>query len=206
MSKLKIWHQGEHSEALCATCKGWRATTFQYRPFLLEKSKVVVPDVLVGVCGACDETIDLPHQSMPKLKEARRKEPSRVDARIPKELRDVIGVLATDFGGEPEPFAGGVLRYYMQAMTEDRALARRICTLSTSREATGTPGGRLAFRLDKRLLAEALASMTSMNGSPATYKSALVRGIIVAAKHDAYDKPNKSRVSALKAIAAAATV
>lgn len=202
MSKLKIWHQGEQSEALCPTCKGWRATTFQYLPFLLEKSLIEVPDVLVGVCNVCDETIDLPHQSMPKLKEALRKEPSRVDARIPKELRDVIGVLATDFGGEPEPFAGGVMRYYMQAMTEDPTLAKRIGILSTSGEASGTPGGRLAFRLDKRLLAKALATLKGTSAD----KSALVRGIIVAAKHDTYDKPNKSRVSALKAIAAAATV
>ena len=203
MSKLKIWHQGEQSEALCPTCKDWRPTTFKYRPFMLEKSKIEVPDVLVGVCNACDETIDLPHQSMPKLKEALRKEPGRVDARIPKELRDVIGVLATDFGGEPEPFAGGVLRYYMQEMTEDPALAKRIRVLSLSGEALGTPGGRLAFRLDKRLLVKALASL---QGPKAGDKSALVRGIIVAAKHDAYDKPNKARVSALRAIAAAATV
>ncbi|MES2178502.1 MAG: hypothetical protein V4550_11640 [Gemmatimonadota bacterium] len=203
MSKLKIWHQGEQSEALCPTCKVWRETTFWYRPFLLEKSGIEVPDVLVGVCSECKEAIDLPHQSTPKLKEALRKEPCRVDARIPKELRDVIGVLATDFGGEPEPFAGGVLRYYMREMTDDPALAKRIGMLSTSGDAGGTPGGRLAFRMDKRLLDKALASL---HGAKPGDKSALVRGIIVAAKHDAYDKPNKARLSALRAIAAAATV
>ena len=200
MSKLTIWHQGDHSEAICPTCKGWQGTTFTYRPFLLEKSKVEVPDVLVGVCSACDTTLTVPHQSVPKIKAARRKEPSRVDARIPKELRDVLGVLATEFGGDAESFAGGLVRYYMQEMTESRALARRVALLASSKEAAGTAGGRLAFRLDRCLLAKAMASV---RGTAVSDKSALVRGIIVAAKHDVYDRPNKSRVNAFKAIAAA---
>ena len=60
-----------------------------------------------------------------------------------------------------------------------------------------------AFRLDKRLMADALSTFGDHKSDS---KSALVRGIIVAAKQDAYDSPNKGRLSALKAIAAAALV
>ena len=203
MSKLEIWHQGDRSEALCEKCDGWRETEFRYRPFRLAKAGVTVPDVLVGVCVVCDTTATIPQQSAPKLKAALQKAPGRIDARIPKELRDVIGVLAADFGGETEPFAGGMLRYYMRAMTEDEVLARRIRALAASADARGTPGGRIAFRLDKRLMADALSTFGDHKSDS---KSSLVRGIIVAAKQDAYDSPNKGRLNALKAIAAAALV
>jgi hypothetical protein len=201
MAKLKIWHQGERSEALCTTCGDWRATEFQYRTFRLEKSRKDVPDVLVAVCTVCDSIAAVPQQSAPKLREARRRDPSRVDARIPKELRDLVGVLAAEFGGEPEPFAGGMVRYYLREIIDDRSLARRVARLAKSEDAKGTPGGRLAFRLDKRLLREAMAAARRAH---VTDKSALVRGIIVAARQDAYDDPDEMRRAALRAIAVAA--
>ena len=201
MTKLKIWHEGDRSEALCPKCGDWRETEFQYRTFRLEKSNKDVPDVLVAVCTECGEIAAVPHQSSPKLREARHREPSRVDARIPKELRDIVGVLANEFGGEPEPFAGGMVRYYLQEIVADKKLARRVAALAKSKEAEGTPGGRLAFRLEKGLLGEAMDAAKRVHVKD---KSALVRGIIVAAKQDAYDAPHAARREALKAIAVAA--
>jgi hypothetical protein len=200
MTKLKIWHQGERSEALCSQCGDWRETEFRYRTFRLEKSKKDVSDVLVAVCTVCDTILAVPHQSTPKLREARRREPSRVDARIPKELRDLVGLLAAEFGGDPEPFGGNVVRYYLRELIDDKALARRVAKLSNSKEAEGTPGGRLAFRADKHLLGEAMAAAKQVHVRD---KSALVRGIIMAAKQDAYDAPDASRREAFKALAVA---
>ncbi|MBU6367982.1 MAG: hypothetical protein KJT01_17340 [Gemmatimonadetes bacterium] len=124
-----------------------------------------------------------------------------MDARIPKELRDVVGVIAAEFGGEPEPFAGGVVRYYLRALRDDARLARRVATLARSPEARGTPGARIAFLTERQLLADALAAAARIHP---TDRSALVRGILVAAAHDTFTTPHAARREALRAIAAAA--
>lgn len=67
---LRLWEVGEESEALCPTCKDWRTTTFRLRPFALEKTGIVVPALLVGVCNECDTTADIPHQSVVQIKAA----------------------------------------------------------------------------------------------------------------------------------------
>jgi hypothetical protein len=193
--------QGDESSAICHKCRKLRPTRFEYRTVRLEKSKIDVPDVLVGVCQTCDTTVTLPHQSTPRLKEARQPAPARIDARIPKELRDVLNALATEFGGSPEPFAGGMFRYYLAMMAHDAVLAKRIGKLADSEFASGTPGGRIAFRLDRTLIDDAMAKANAKRD--VVDQSGLIRGIIVAAKEDAYDRPVAKRVEALRAIALA---
>jgi hypothetical protein len=79
MTKLKMWHEGDRSQALCVKCGDWRETEFQYRTFRLEKSKTNVPDVLVAVCIECGEIVAVPHQSSRTLRAARHRKPRRVD-------------------------------------------------------------------------------------------------------------------------------
>lgn len=193
--------QGDESSAICHKCRKLRATRYEYRTIFLKKSKIDVPDVLVGVCQTCDTTVMLPHQSTPRIKDARRTMPSRIDARISKELRDVIGVLASEFGGAPEPFAGGMFRYYLAMMAHDSALAKRIGKLANSAVTEGTPGGRIAFRLDRSLIDDALEKVNAK--ADVVDQSGLIRGIIVAAKEDTFDKPVLKRAEALRAIALA---
>ena len=193
--------QGDESSAICHKCRKVRPTRYEYRTVHLEKSKIDVPDVLVGVCQTCDATVMLPHQSTPRIREARQTFPSRVDARIPKELRDVIGMLASEFGGSPEPFAGGMLRYYLALMAHDSTLAKRVGKLANSFVAEGTPGGRIAFRLDRSLMDNALATVNAK--SDIVDQSGLIRGIIAAAKEDTFDRPVVKRAEALRAIALA---
>jgi hypothetical protein len=199
--KLKIWHEGDRSDAMCEVCAGWRKTEFQYRTIPLRKSGKQVDDVLVAVCLTCDSVAAIPQQSAPKLRDARKKEPTRVEARIPKELRDVVGVIALEFGGDLEQFPGGVVRYYLHELRHDATLAQRVAKLAQSGAAKGTPGGRLAFRTERTLLSEALAATSRTRR---TSQSSLIRGIIVAAKEDAYDAPDRKRREAMRAIAAAA--
>lgn len=61
MKKLVV---GDKSKALCSCC-GLVNTTFQNRDFALEESKKVVPNILVGVCDKCNQTVSIPHQSTP---------------------------------------------------------------------------------------------------------------------------------------------
>ncbi|MEP6832652.1 MAG: hypothetical protein ABJB74_04620 [Gemmatimonas sp.] len=200
-SPLMLLRQGDISDAICPTCKAWREIRFEYRTTRLTKSKIDVADVLVGVCQTCDDVASIPQQSAPKLREARQSAPSRIDARIPKELRDVIGMMASEFGGSPEPFAGGMLRYYLAMIARDSVLAKRIGKLANSASAAGTPGGRIAFRLERSLIDGAMAKVNAK--SDVVDQSGLIRGIIVAAREDSIERPMDKRVVALRAIALA---
>lgn len=198
---IAMFREGDLSEAICYTCHGWREERFEYRTIRLKKSKVDVKDVLVGVCTTCDSTVTVPHQSTPKIKEARESVPVRVDVRLPKEMRDVLWLLADEFGVAPEAFAGGVLRYYLALIAKDAKLARRVRKLTASLDAEGTPGGRLAFRLKGSLLARALESVHKVHESPD--QSGLIRGIILAVRDDVFTRPIAARRGELQAIALA---
>lgn len=200
MTRFTLLHQGDRSEALCPACRVWRATEYRYQTVRLRPSRVDVPDVLVGVCLTCDTVVTIPQQSAPKLKEARTPTPTRIDARIPKEMRDLIGVMAGALGAAPESFAGGVLRYYFAELAVDRKLARRVARLANSPAAMGTPGGRIAFRLDAVLLNAALQSISTPKAP--VDQSALVRGVLVAAQEDFFEEKGGRR-SDLRAIALA---
>jgi hypothetical protein len=92
------------------------------------------------------------------------------------------------------------VHYYMQELIGSKALARRIASLAQSQDAKGAPGGRLAFRLESRLLGDALDAAKQVHMKD---KSALVRGILLGAKQDAYDAPDAERRTMLRAIAVA---
>lgn len=68
---MEILKSGDALEAICERCEAVVEGTYEYRPFPLEKSGVVVPNVLVGVCGKCGEIVSLPAQSTPRLMAAR---------------------------------------------------------------------------------------------------------------------------------------
>lgn len=201
MRTFTLLHQGDRGEALCPVCKGWRETEYRYRTVHLTPSGATVPDVLAGVCLTCGAVATIPQQSAPKLREAIAPAPTRIDARIPKELRDLIGMIAAELDADPEAFAGNVLRYYFAELSTDRRLARRIGRLANSRAAAGTPGGRIALRLARPLLDAALTAVTRTHAG--VDQSALVRGVLLAAKEDFLERPVPTRQSDLRAIALA---
>ncbi len=68
---MRMLKSGDPVQAVCARCEAVVEGTYQHRAFPLEESGVVVPNVLVGVCGKCGEIVSLPAQSTPLLKAAR---------------------------------------------------------------------------------------------------------------------------------------
>jgi len=134
-----------------------RDTVYQYRPVFLAKTKVSVPNVLVGVCCVCERTISLPAQSTPRIKEAREREIKEQNARIPLELEDRLNMMAYSLDIRSEPFKGGVCRYALSRVIKDKRFAQRVWKNAVSAEAKGTPGGRVKFRSEASLPREAKA-------------------------------------------------
>jgi hypothetical protein len=154
-----------------------REIVYRYRAVYLEKTKVSVPNVLVGVCLTCDESIVLPAQSTPRIKEARERVLREQNARIPLELEDRLNMLAHSLAVRPEPFKGALCRYVLDRVARDERFAERVWALAVSAEAKGTPGGRVKFRADAGLpkAAKAVAAAAGVSDL-----SSILRGGILA--------------------------
>lgn len=199
---MQIWKAGDTSVGMCEACGDQVRTRFEYQTVRLEQTKVEVPGVLVGVCQVCGTVATIPQQSAPKLRAARERKLRSVEARIPLELEDAIGMIAVNFAARAEPFKGALARYYLDRVCHEPTLLARAVAASQSRLATGSAGGRFTFRCEQALRQEALR-VASRAGI--TTWATLVRGLLVVATEDALHEPVPKRLHAdLHALALAA--
>lgn len=196
---IKIWRAGDRSRAICDHCESVVETRFDYRTYSLEKPKVDVPDVLVAVCTVCDRVAAVPFQSSPKLNAARKAADAPLEARIPRHLDDVLGVVASHYGRNDSEFRGVVLRYYLHALAENEKFASHVCELASGELARGTADERLSLKVRKPLLAQA---WDRARGVGIRTKTDMVKGAIVAAAEDLESRDGKKRRETLSEMAA----
>ena len=120
--------------------------------------------------------------------------------RMPRELDDVLHLVADRYRVAPRQFAPAVIRYYLTLARVDAGIARRLSTLSRSRLATGRCRKDLRLRMPSELLAWLRDVAVAAEGATG---SAMVRGAIVAAKEDVLDGRARERQRQLEAIARA---
>ena len=197
---MKILREGDRGYAL-APDRGRVEIVYEYRTVELEKSNATVRNVLVGVDTETGEVLTVPAQSTPKLKAAREaKKEDVMSVRMPRELDDVLHLVADRYRVAPRQFAPAVIRYYLTLARVDADMARRLNTLSRSRLATGRCRKDLRLRIRPELLAWLRDVAVAPEGAT---RSAMVRGAIVAAKEDVLDDRARKRQRQLEAIARA---
>ncbi len=198
-STVKILREGDEGVAL-APGVGRVPVVFRYQDLRLD-SGTVVPDVLVGVHEASGSVLVVPAQSAARIREEREATKDEIlEARVPRELHDVLALVAGHFGVSARRFAPALIRFYLRAAVEHRPLARRLARLSSAPLARGRLAGRIKVRCEPSL-AEALGRV---EGSvPDASPSGLVRGAIMAAKEDVLDGRGGRRYEQLEAVAAA---
>ena len=197
---MKILREGDRGYAL-APERGRVEIVYEYRTVELEKSNATVRDVLVGVDAETGEVLTVPAQSTPKLKAARDATKEKVmSVRMPRELDDVLHLVADHYRAAPKQFAPAVIRYYLTLASSDADMVRWLWALSNSRLATGKCRKNLRLRVQPELLAWLREVAVATEGAT---KSDLVRGAIMAAKEDVLDDGAKQRQRALGAIAQA---
>ena len=112
---MKILKEGDKSSGLCESCESRVPMTYKYKAIALKKSKVKVPHVLVGVCDTCNETIAIPAQSIPRLKDSREKAEKKIELK-PQPLKDDIieGWFRTGHFGHDvsNPFSFPYIKYF----------------------------------------------------------------------------------------------
>lgn len=197
---MKILREGDRGYAL-APERGRVESVYEYRTVELERSKATVRNVLVGVDTETGEVLTVPAQSTPKLKAVREAKKAEVmSVRMPRELDDVLHLVADRYRVAPRQFAPAVIRYYLTLARVDAGMARRLNTLSRSRLATGRCRKDLRLRVPPELLAWLRDVAVATGGAT---RSAMVRGAIVAAKEDVLDDRARKRQRHLEAIARA---
>ena len=197
---MKILREGDRGYAL-APERGRVEVVYEYRTVELEKSKATVRNVLVGVDSETGEVLTVPAQSTPKLKAARDATKEKVmSVRMPRELDDVLHLVADRYHAAPKQFAPAVIRYYLTLASSDADMVHRLRALSKSRLATGKCRKNLRLRVPSELLVWLCEATVGTAGAT---RSDLVRGAIMAAKEDVLGDRAKQRQRALGAIAQA---
>ncbi len=195
----KFWRAGDRSRGICEHCNGVVETRFEYRTYPLSQPRVDVPDVLVAACTACDRIVAVPHQSSPKLNEARKASEAPLEARIPKHLEDVLAVVASHYGRNDSEFRGVIVRYYLYAMGESAILAQHIRELAAGDLASGPADERLSLKIQRPVLTRAWETARSAGMRS---KTEMVKGAIIAAAEDLESREGKKRRDTLLEMAA----
>jgi len=197
---MKILKEGDRGYAL-APERGRVEVVYEYRTIPLAVSRLGVRNVLVGVDAETGEVLTIPAQSTPKLKAAREARKEKVmSVRMPRELDDVLHLVAEYYHTAPEQFTPAVIRYYLAAASTNPGLTRRLGRLSKDRLAKGSLQESLRLRVHAKL--HDWIHLTASN-TEGVNKSDLVRGAIVAAKQDVLEGRAKKRRRELGAIARA---
>lgn len=196
---MEILREGTKGTAL-ATGRGEVSVIYEYRDIELD-SGTRVPDVLVGVDEETGEVLTVPPQSTPKIKRARdQTKEETLEARLSRELEDVLGVVADYFEVNESKFTPALIRFYLGEASEQAPLARRLMRLSQRPLAQGRMVKRLRVRCEPRLVDQIRTLTKELDR---TTQSDLMRGAILAAKEDVVDRRAKRRSERLSAVASA---
>jgi len=196
---VKIIREGERGVALAPEL-GRVPVVYRYRDITLD-SGVRVENVLVGMHDETDQVLVIPAQSTPRIKEAREAAKEEVlEARVPRELEDILALLADHYQVTAKKFSPALIRFYLHSAAGDPPLARRLERLSRVPLAQGRRAARIKVRCEARLSADV---ERLSQGFKQANRSDLVRGAILAAKEDVLDGRAKRRAEQLQAVAAA---
>jgi hypothetical protein len=195
---MKIIEEGTRGVAL-APERGKVPVVFEYRDLTLD-SGLVVRDVLVGVAEDTGEILSIPAQSTPRIRLARQAvKHETFSVRIPLELNDVLWGVSYELGANPTKFNSALIRFYLREAADHHTMARRLKELSATALAGRAAKARLTLRSD----AELLDRVRRVEEREGLSRSDLVRGAVLAAKEDVFDRPRKRRIAQLRAIAEA---
>ena len=174
---MRFLNAGDRGRAVCRECKAMVEIEYRYRSTFLEKTKVTVPHVLLGVCLRCDSSVSVPAQSTPRLQEARQRVMKEQNARISLELEDRLNMMASTMAVRPQPFKGAVCRYVLARVATDKVFARLVFGHARRDDVNGTAGARVKFRAEASL---SVAAMIVARDAGIEDLSTLLRGALLA--------------------------
>lgn len=179
---MHLWREGDRSAGICERCRKKVSTRFERRGFPIERPAMTVENVLVAVCEECGEIVGVPHQSTPKIAEARAREQEKLEVRVPFELQDMLGLVAAKYEVRFEDLQAPLIRYYLRQVVKSAKLAEVARLLAQDRLIQGPNKGRISCLVPKPVWKEAWERAKQAG---IREKSELVRGVILCAAMDA---------------------
>jgi hypothetical protein len=197
--KMQIHKGGDKGNALCETCQGKVATTYQRRDVPLSDGSATVPNVLVGVCDTCDSVVTLPHQSVPRVSQVVHKERKGLEARIPAHMKDMLLMVYSELH-QSERFEGYIVRYYLDNWGKHHVPVSRVKRYLRSDLFIGKANCRLTVRA-----VDPEASLNVIRDKVKEIKtnSMVFKTIALAAYEDVIERPKSKARKDLENIAAA---
>jgi len=123
---------GEKIEAECDCCGEFVTATYDYGKLVLQ-SGVTVDKVMRAVCDVCGEVLEVAHQSVHRISEAKRKSYVKKNFRLPQPLKDYAEVKALELTGEArgavEFLVRAGLRASQRSVRSHKALLARLSSL-----------------------------------------------------------------------------
>lgn len=199
---MKIWKDGDKSRGLCPSCQRKTNIVFQRRSVTQSAPAVTAEAVLVAVCQECDGIAMIPHQSMPKLREAIQNPKETLNVRIPAHLEDVLYMLIDRVAHGWKNGTSPVLKYLLHEFGNNPKYARRVKDHLEDELAQGNAGADVSVRVPSYILlaADQMAKLVGIAN-----RSEVVRGILVSAKMDVLESGDPDLMSDMqRAIAAVA--
>jgi hypothetical protein len=180
-----IHKENDTSKAVCEKCNKIVSTTFHYADFAFNNYRI--PNILQGFCDICGESVSLPHQSTFKIKEYRDTHNHPFELRVPLHYTDILLAIgqAHKVSQKPNSLCRIVSEHYLSKMSKPEGLniRKRIILALDEDLAKGESNDRLSC-----VFPDSIFSILKFIANDEKKKqAAIVKGIIVAAKHDLLD-------------------
>jgi len=142
---MNILKEGDTKKVACEVCSSFQVATFKLRDVPFSDGSGLVKSVLVGVCGACDAVVVIPHQSTPAIKKQINKQRKPLEGRVPSHLIDILN-LASDQLGAATDFVPSLIKYYIHGLSINEISSSDLTKLLKSDMAKGKSTKRLSLK------------------------------------------------------------
>ena len=196
-----IYKEGDKSKGPCEKCRKLVTTTFRYEP--LKYNGMIIPEVLQDFCDRCGSAVSIPYQSSYRIREYRERCNHSLEFRVPPHHTDILVAIGMTHKVSQKPNllcrllaeiylskailpgGGAILEKIIRALEDDLAK------------------GKSKDRLSCMFPDTTYSALKTITENEKVNSSSIMKGIIVAAKHDILDNDDKKIVREFEAFAAA---
>lgn len=195
-----ILKEGDKSKGPCEKCRKLVNTTFRYAP--LKYNELLIPDILQGFCDECGESISIPHQSSFKIREFRERMNHKLELRVPSHYTDILIAIGSihKISQKPNLLCRLITQLYLSKtyIAEGREIRHRIMDALKDDLAKGKAKDRISCLFPDTTY----TTLKKIAENEKVKSSAIVKGIIVVAKHDILDNQDKTLTKEFEEFAA----
>lgn len=194
---MKLFKVGDKSKALCWKCEKLSDTTFKTRSVPLSSGRGHVDNVLVSVCDTCNETVAVPQQSVPRIKEFIKPKRYSIEVRLPKHLMDALFLACEKVGVIPaQETQATFLRFYIHQASLEKEIIQQIKKTQDDDALEGKADERVSLKVSETLYREFEDILKRTDLS----KTDFIKALILFATQEILNEKSKDRMNRVKEV------